>query len=127
MFHNDLARTGYSNSKVPNTNATLWTYMTDGYVNDPVVVDGVLYVGSYDYNVYALNAKTGTLIWNYTTGGYIDTAPTVANGVVFANSNDNKTYALNAKNGALIWKFATRGRLDSSPAVSEGIVVYRLT
>ena len=122
MFHKDLTRTGYSTSEAPLTNQTLWTYTTGGYVNDPAVVNGVVYIGSYDYKVYALNAKTGNLIWNYTTGGYVDTAPTVANGVVFINSNDNKTYAVDAASGSLIWSFATRRRLDSSPAVAGGVV-----
>ena len=121
-FHHDLAHTGYSTSTAPLKNQTLWTYTTGGDVNDPAVVDGVVYVGSYDDHVYALNAKNGDLIWNYTTGGYVDTSPTVSNGVVFVNSDDNKTYALNAANGALIWSYTTKRRLDSSPAVAGGEV-----
>ena len=37
----------------------------------------VVYFGSiFDYNVYALNASTGALVWNYTTGGeYIPRLP----------------------------------------------------
>ena len=61
-------------------------YTTGGDVNDPVVVNDVIFVGSYDFNVYALNATNGAPIWNYTTGGYVDTSPAVANDVVFVNS-----------------------------------------
>lgn len=36
----------------------------------PTVAEGVVYVGAYfDYNVYALNASTGALLWQYATGG----------------------------------------------------------
>ena len=122
MFHHDLTHTGYSTSTAPITNLTLWTYTTGGDVNDPAVVNGVVYIGSYDDKIYALNAKNGALIWSFTTGGYIDTSPTLANDVVYVNSGDNKTYALNAKNGAFIWSYATKSRIDSSPTVADGRV-----
>ena len=41
----------------------------DGYVHSsPAVANGVVYVGSDDGNVYALNASTGAKLWSYTTG-----------------------------------------------------------
>ena len=122
LFHHDLAHTGGSNSKAPNSNATLWNYTTSGDVNDPAVVNGVVFIGSYDDKVYALNAKNGSLIWSYTTGGYVDTSPAVSDGIVFVNSNDNKTFALNATNGALIWSYTTKRHIDSAPAVAGGVV-----
>ena len=59
MFHDDLAHTGYSNSAAPETNQTLWEFNTGGQVGSPSVVDGVVYVGSYDHKIYAFNASTG--------------------------------------------------------------------
>ena len=53
----------------------------------------MVYVGSYDNNVYALNASTGALLWKYTTGSPAETSPTVANGMVYVNSFDNNVYA----------------------------------
>ena len=47
-----------------------WSYTTGNYVeSSPAVVNGVVYVGSWDHNVYALNASTGAKLWSYTTGG----------------------------------------------------------
>ena len=64
----------------------------------------MVYVGSDDHYVYALNAATGAYIWSYKTGGSIDSSPAVANGIVYIGSEDHKVYALNAatgiKNGA---------------------------
>jgi hypothetical protein len=34
--------------------------------------NGVVYVGSDDNNVYALNASTGALLWSYTTGSWVE-------------------------------------------------------
>jgi hypothetical protein len=58
------------------------------------VANGVVYVGSNDGNVYALNARTGTLLWSYTTGwDVLDSSPVVANGVVYVGSWDSNVYA----------------------------------
>ena len=56
--------------------------------SSPTVANGIVYVGSLDHNVYALNAKTGTKIWNYTTGDLVYSSPTVANGIVYVGSHD---------------------------------------
>lgn len=37
--------------------------------SSPTVLDGVVYVGSEDGNVYAADAATGDMIWRYETGG----------------------------------------------------------
>lgn len=55
--------------------------------------NGVVYVGSFDNNVYALDAATGALKWSYTTGNFIDSSPAVADGVVYIGSGDQRVYA----------------------------------
>ena len=52
----------------PSTGDKVWIYTTGGGVSAPVVVNGVVYVGSTDDRVYALNAATGAEIWSHTTG-----------------------------------------------------------
>ena len=69
-------------------------------LSSPAVANGVVYVGSDDHNVYALNATTGAKLWNYTTGGYVLSSPAVVNGVVYVGSDDDNVYALNATTGA---------------------------
>jgi outer membrane protein assembly factor BamB len=80
--------------------------------SSPAVVDGLLYVGSVDYNVYALNASDRALVWNFTTGGQVYSSPAVADGTVYVGSYDYNVYALNASNGALIWSFPTVGEVS---------------
>ncbi len=71
------------------------------YVFFAAVADGKVYVGSYDDNVYALNALTGALIWSFKTGDSVVSSPAVENGVVYVGSEDHKIYALNASDGKL--------------------------
>jgi len=125
MFHHDLSHTGYSTSKAPNTNNTIWSYTTgDDVFSSPAVVHGKVYVGSGDHNVYCLNASTGDFVWNYTTGEWVDSSPAVADGKVYVGSHDNNTYCLNASTGAHIWNYTTGEWVDwfSSPAVADGKV-----
>jgi len=53
-----------------------------------------VYVGSKNNKVYALNATTGVNVWNYTTGGEVNSSPAVVNGGVYVGSNDYNVYAL---------------------------------
>jgi eukaryotic-like serine/threonine-protein kinase len=61
--------------------------------NSPVVANGVVYVGSEDHSLYALDAQSGKLLWSYKTGNYILTSPAVVNGVVYIGSGDGRLYA----------------------------------
>ena len=123
MFRNTLSHEGVSSSTAPTTNQTLWIYNIGHHVySSPAVADGVVFIGSYDKNVYALNGSTGALIWNYTTGAAVLSSPAVVDGVVFVGSHDNNVYALNESTGAKIWSYKTGGIVTSSPAVVDGVV-----
>jgi outer membrane protein assembly factor BamB len=83
----------------------------------------MVYVGSCDGNLYALDAATGAKIWSYKTGDQVCATPTVEGGIVYVVSFDQNMYALDAKTGTKIWSFKI-GITDpnSSPAISNGIV-----
>ena len=106
----------------PN-NQLKWKYTTGDVVDSsPAVVNGVVYVGSIDGNVYALDATTGAKVWSYKTDGYVQSSPAVVNGVVYVGSYDANVYALNATTGAKVWSYKTGGYVQCSPAVSNGVV-----
>ena len=103
----------------------LWKHTTHGPVgSSAAVASGVVYVGSDDGNVYALNASTGALLWQYSIAA--ESSPAVASGVVYVSSEDGCVYALNAGTGTLFWRNCTGIRLASSPAVANGVVYVSL-
>lgn len=53
----------------------------------------MVYAGFYDFNVRALNASTGALLWQYKTGSAVYSSPAVANGMVYVASFDSNLYA----------------------------------
>jgi outer membrane protein assembly factor BamB len=120
-FHHDKQNTGYTTSTGPLTNQTKWVYTTEGIVySSAAVVNGIVYVGSQDCNVYALNSTTGAKIWNYTTGNNVYSSPVVADDVVYVGSIDGKVYALNVTDGTLVWSYQTGGFVGASPAIADG-------
>jgi outer membrane protein assembly factor BamB len=84
----------------------------------PVVAGGVVYVGAWDGNMYALDAGTGAIKWKTflgqtttplcdpTTIGITSTA-TVYNGIVYVGGGDSNWYALDATTGAILWSVPT--------------------
>jgi len=133
---------------VPSNGQLKWSYTTGDWVfSSPAVVNGVVYVGggglgiyasgvgsgvrsgvrsgvpsSGDYNVYALNAATGTKLWNFSTGSAVFSSPAVVNGVVYVGSENGKVFALSAATGAKKWSYKTGNAVESSPAVANGVV-----
>ena len=61
---------------------------TGALTSSPAVSGGVVYVGSADGNVYALNANTGAKLWGTATSGGVNSSPTVVNGTVYVGSGD---------------------------------------
>ena len=74
-------------------------------ISSPCLANGVVYFGSYDGKLYALDAQTGSEKWSYATNGNIESSPAYGDGTIYVGSHDNNTYALNADTGALEWKF----------------------
>jgi hypothetical protein len=77
-----------------------------------------------DWNVYALDARSGWVVWRTRTGGPIVSSPTMANGMVFIGSADKHMYALDARNGRELWKFQMEGQVTLSPAYANGAVYF---
>ncbi|MGH9920598.1 MAG: PQQ-binding-like beta-propeller repeat protein [Nitrososphaerales archaeon] len=110
--------TGYSPETKINANnvATLvpaWSSQLNSLTGTPVVSNGVIYVTGGDAGclcVYAVNQKTGALVWedgpstglarlNYSTAS----GAAVSKGDVFETTSNNLLVSLNAKTGAMNW------------------------
>jgi len=101
--------------------AVLWSTLTGGAVDSsPTVVNGIVYVGSDDGSVYAMNATTGQIVWKTDTGAAVDSSPTLVSGTIYVGA-DNGLYAIAASTGQILWK-TTVAAFNSSPTVVNGVV-----
>jgi outer membrane protein assembly factor BamB len=81
-----------------------------------------VYFGSYDGNVYALEAATGLLLWKRDTGKPVVSTPAIAGDRVVVGSRSYDLFGLDAKTGAVAWKrYIWFSWVESSPVVREGI------
>jgi outer membrane protein assembly factor BamB len=102
----------------------------DVFLSSPAVWDGNVYFGSGDRNIYALDAKSGQLKWQFKTGDVVHASPAIADGILYVGSWDSYFYALDAKSGSEKWRFKSGVDPDihnqvgfqSSAAVVDGTV-----
>jgi len=73
----------------------------------------MIYFGSYDDHVYALDAGTGEEKWRYGTDSWVYSSPAVTDGIVYVGSNDGYMYAFDAETGDVKWKYKTEGEWAS--------------
>jgi outer membrane protein assembly factor BamB len=108
MFRGDPAHTGvYPTAGKAKVQKELWRFKT-GNVNrsTPVVMDGVVYVGSGTGILYAIEAASGNLKWKFATPSEITSSPAVAEGLVYVNS-DSGFFAVHAASGRQVWQLKT--------------------
>ena len=76
-FHGNIARTGVYDSAGPTTSATVeWTFKTEGpVIGSPAVAGGVVYIGSSDGHLYAIDQATGQQKWKDDTGEPVVSSP----------------------------------------------------
>jgi outer membrane protein assembly factor BamB len=91
--------------------------------SSPVFANGLVYVGSYDGNVYALAANDGKVIWTFKTGEKVRATPTIVNDVVYIGSWDKKSYALEASTGKLLWETPVYGQVQTTALVVDDLVI----
>jgi outer membrane protein assembly factor BamB/tRNA A-37 threonylcarbamoyl transferase component Bud32 len=101
----------------------LWKFKCEDEIRStPVVYKGLVYVGAYDNNLYAVSVTDGAFKWKFATEGGIVGTPGVAtdeNLIVFG-SEDNTLYAVDLRTGKIQWTFQTAGPIRSSVNVQHG-------
>jgi outer membrane protein assembly factor BamB len=111
MFRGNLAHTGvYDAAGVPKLTGLKWKFHAGGLIlSSPAIANGLVYVGSTDGNLYAVDVKSGVMKWKYKTKARVVSSPAVAGGLVYFSSYDGWFYALDAMTGQFRWEFNNGG------------------
>ncbi len=100
----------------------LWKFKTRDMVNStPMIKNGVVYFGSRDQNMYAVDADNGKLIWKFWTHGAVSPSPAWADGNIYFGSFDKNLYAV-TEQGRLLWKFKTNDFIVEPVETCNGII-----
>jgi len=95
-----------------------------------VAQDGVLYVASTQQNVFAVDGKTGAILWKTAIGSPSATTDMrgvgLGRGLVFSTSGANIVYALDQRTGAVVWQRQLLNETDGglNPGTLAAAVVY---
>ena len=123
-FMHDVGFSGVSPDKsITPPLELLWKFKTGGPLHaSPVIANGILYIGSTDGKLYALDAKQWGIRWVFDAGDAIRYSATVVGNRVYFSARNNKVYALDAKTGEKLWEFKSKSWMDAPPIVSDNKV-----
>jgi len=102
-----------------------------GWLNNPVIADGAVFVGSAGEaqftadrrdGIYSLSLSTGEQNWRYGTELDVN-GVAYADGVVIATGDEGRVWGLNARDGESIWTADLGTPVYGNPLVVGGIVV----
>jgi outer membrane protein assembly factor BamB len=108
----------------------LWRYRTGAIESSPLLVNKVLYFGSWDHHLYALDVrrKKPRLKWKVELDAEVNSSPAYSSGTVFVGTDGGSVYAVNARTGKVRWRsqsFSRFGRREyfyATPTVAYGRV-----
>ena len=119
-FQGDSQHSGVSGHELAPPLKQVWRFETKGPVlSSPVVSAGLVFLGSRDGALYAVDAVRGTQQWKLQTGDQIEATAAVVGDFVYVGSHDGFVYAADTTSGVAQWKTALGRATRSSPVVAE--------
>ena len=108
----------------------LWKTKLDGWVwSTPALGgDGTVYVGTYGYNLFAVNSKDGKVLWSFYAGGSISSSPAIgADGTIYfgiaRDFNKGDILAVNP-DGTEKWRYPADDLIYADPAIAPDGTIY---
>jgi len=137
MFRGDAAHSGRYAGGGERIVGLQWRFPTQGDVMaSPLIARGMVYVGSGDGKMYALEERSGDLRWAMSLGAPVQSSAALVNDLVVVGSRDGRLHALDALNGEQRWQLATGKDLPlpwghesgdvwtSSPTIAGGKILF---
>lgn len=105
------------------TGKEIWRFKTgDIIISKPCIVDDMIFFGSFDENLYALDLN-GKLKWKFPAKSKISCAIKHAEGRLFFGTEGGIFFCLSA-GGELLWSFSTRDSIVEGAAIGDNIIVF---
>ena len=105
-----------------------WTYSTGGYAYSAPTVASTkhspptVYIGSFDGNIYALDAKTGSVRWSRSTGGQVVGSLSAIGEIVYvAEFTNQRTIGYMMHSGRKVFTYP---KGTYTPIISDGQDLY---
>ncbi len=124
IFRGNPTQTGIANSTLPEQLDILWRFKTnDAIEGTPAIVNGTVYIGSFDEHLYAIDLATGKEKWKF-KGGPFKAAVSVRGDRVYGGDIDGKLYCLDAATGKKHWTYETDGEITSGANFAGEAILF---
>ncbi|MHC4677767.1 MAG: outer membrane protein assembly factor BamB family protein [Planctomycetota bacterium] len=134
MLRHDPARSSATKTAVSGNPQFQWKTKLGCQLTSPVISGDRLVVALSDsHSVAAIDTKYGNLLWQYTTGGKIDSPPALYKDMAVVGSHDGYVYCLRLSDGQLAWRFRAApadrrsvafGQIESVWPVIGSVLIY---
>ena len=124
-FRGNPQLTGVAKAELPENLELLWTFETeDAIESTAAIAAGIVYVGTLDGYLYAVNLENGGLKWKYQASGEIKSSPAVFSDVVYFGDGMGIFHAVDAQTGEPRWTFETEAEIISSANVAQDRLLF---
>ena len=96
-------------------------------IASPAVIDNLLYVGTHDGEVVALNWKAKEVVWKYKDPNReqpYHASAAVTSKYVVVGGHDKQMHCIDRATGKRAWTFSTKAQINSSAAVVQNRVFF---
>jgi len=124
VFRGNAEQTGVARGSLPEKLDLLWKFSTqDSIEGAPAIVGSVVYVGSFDEYLYALDLVSGKEKWKYKAGP-IRASPAIRKGKVYVGNADGVFHCIDADKGEKCWTYETDGEITSGANFAGDLILF---
>src|SRR5262245_33372310 len=125
LFRGNPQLTGVStNAQLPEKLETVWTFEAGtGIESSPTISQGIVYIGSLDGNLYAVDLDSGKLKWKFQATDEIKSSPSISADSVYFGDEKGSFFALDKQTGQKRWDFKADAGVTSSANFSGDRVI----
>jgi outer membrane protein assembly factor BamB len=104
----------------------VWSRGLGSLVEFPAVVaSGVAYIANARGTVWALDMRTGRVVWRHETPhGKMAASPAIWRDELLVHGMDGHVWVLRRSDGRLLWRFDVGSPVESSPVVTHGLDLF---
>lgn len=99
----------------------------DFHAPKPLLADGVIYIGSGDGGMNAVDPEKGSRIWRFQAQGKIREGAVLDGSHLIFGTKENLVYALDRKDGSQVWRIVLEGPIGAPPTLIGGTLVLGIS
>jgi eukaryotic-like serine/threonine-protein kinase len=121
LFRANPQRTGvYSFPAIRTQPDVKWqTKVSDTWLMPPLLADGILYTGSGDGVLYAVDAETGEQLWSEDGFGQLESTGAIAGDMIITGGYNQTVKALDRITGDKRWSYTTGYGIQGAPLIVD--------